>query len=265
MDVLQVALLALLQGLTEFLPISSSGHLIIVPRFLGWPDQGLAFDVAVHFGTLIAVVSYFRHELRDMGRAWLASVRHGESTADSRLAWAVLWGTVPVGVAGLAFADLIEQHLRTPVLIATTTALFGVMLWVADLRGRRERPEYAIGWRDVLGIGLAQCLALIPGTSRAGVTMTMGLVLGLSRAGAARYSFLSAIPVIFLAGAFEVGKLAVAPDPVSWDGLGLGILVSAVSAHLSIRWFLHFVQRSGMAVFMAYRVALAGAIFYGFA
>ena len=113
--------------------------------------------------------------------------------------------------------------------------------------------------------GLAQCLALIPGTSRAGVTLTMGLVLGLSRAGAARYSLLLAIPVIFLAGVFEGGELAVAPGPVSWGGLGLGILVSAVSAYLTIRWFLHFVQRSGMAVFMAYRVALAGAIFYGFA
>ena len=174
MDMLQIVILALVQGLTEFLPISSSAHLILVPILTDWPDQGLAFDVAVHAGTLTAVVAYFRRELARMLVEWLVSFR-GRLTPDARLAWAVLIGTIPVGLAGLLFKDVIETQFRSPMVIAAATIVFGALLWVADISGRRNRDEYALSLLDVLVIGLAQALALIPGTSRSGITITAGL------------------------------------------------------------------------------------------
>ena len=259
MEVVQSIVLAIVQGLTEFLPISSSGHLILVPRLLGWPDQGLAFDVAVHVGTLAAVVAYFRHDLVDIGRAWLASLR-GQPSADARLGWAVLLGTLPAGLAGLLFGDFIEASLRSPMIIAATTAGFGALLWLADVQGRRVRDEHSITWRDIVIIGSAQALALIPGTSRSGITMTAALALGLTREGAARFSFLLSIPVIVLAGLVQTRKLVTSDVAVDWAGLTIGTVVSAVSAYLCIRWFLAFLERVGMAPFAIYRFVLAAVI-----
>ncbi|MEO0425236.1 MAG: undecaprenyl-diphosphate phosphatase [Pseudomonadota bacterium] len=261
MDLLQIVVLALVQGLTEFLPISSSGHLVLVPAFLGWEDQGLAFDVAVHVGTLLAVVAYFRRDLITMAAAWWRTLSGGSLKGDARLAWAVIAGTIPAGIAGLLFKDLIEQYLRSPQVIGATTIGFGVLLWVADRFGVKRRGEYAIGPVDVLVIGIAQALALIPGTSRSGITITAGLMLGLSREGASRFSFLLAIPLITLAGMVKALDLLEADVATDWTVLGLGTLISAVAAYACIHTFLKVVERLGMLPFALYRVALGVVIF----
>ncbi len=263
--VVQAVVLALLQGLTEFLPISSSAHLILVPKLLGWADQGLAFDVAVHLGTLIAVVWYFRADLMQIAGAWLRSVTTRQTDADARLGWAVLLGTIPVGLAGLAFNDLIEAGLRDPLVIAAATAGFGVLLWLADRFGRRERDEHTIGWGDIVIIGLAQALALIPGTSRSGITMTAAMAVGLTRSGAARFSFLLSIPVIVLASALKMLDLLQATDPVDWAAMAIGLAVAGISAYLCIALFLRFLERTGMAPFALYRLVLAAVLVYVFA
>lgn len=264
MEFLHIVVLALLQGLTEFLPISSSAHLILTPELLGWPDQGLAFDVAVHVGTLTAVVVYFRHELLRMTHDWFGSVSGRGQTAESRLAWAVLIGTVPVGLFGLLFHDLIETQLRSPLVIATTTVLFGVLLGWADWRGRRQRNEHSLSWGDVVFIGCAQAIALIPGTSRSGITMTAALMLGLTREAAARFSFLLSIPVIVLAGGLEVRKLVADETATDWLALGWGTALSAVSAYLCIHYFLKLLDRMGLWPFVLYRLLLGAFLFYVF-
>lgn len=257
MDLLQAVFLAILQGFTEFLPISSSGHLVLAPKLLDWRDQGLAFDVAVHLGTLVAVVTYFRHELIVMTVDWLKSVTGGPKTAESRMAWAVIWGTVPVAIAGFLISGPVEEYLRDPLLVASTTAGFGVLLWLADVRGRRVRDEHSLGWSDVVLIGFAQVLALVPGTSRSGITMTAGLLLGLTRAAAARFSFLLAVPVILAASLFETIKLVKQPEPADWGALAVGTSVAAIVAYLTIGWFLRVLESVGMWPFALYRVLLA--------
>lgn len=256
MDIIQIITLALTQGLTEFLPISSSAHLILVPVLTGWEDQGLAFDVAVHMGTLAAVVLYFRQEIAAMAVAWAGSLQGQGLTADARLAWAVLFGTLPAGLAGLLFVGFIEAHLRSPLVIATTTIGFGLLLWWADASGRRQRNEHTITWKDVLIIGIAQALSLIPGTSRSGITITAGLAVGLTRKAAARYSFLLSIPVIILAGGLETLKLIRLPGGTDWTALFLGAVISALSAYLCIHFFLKLLERIGMLPFVVYRLIL---------
>ena len=260
MDLWHAVVLALVQGLTEFLPISSSAHLILLPVLVEWEDQGLAFDVAVHVGTLAAVVAYFRRELARLAVDWVRSVGARRTVGESRLAWGVLLGTIPVGLAGLALGDLVEAHLRSTLVIAVTTIVFGLALWWADARGARARSEHAIGWRDVLIIGLAQALALIPGTSRSGITMTAGLMLGLTRAGAARFSFLLSIPVIALAGALETVKAVGRVVAVDWGAVAVGAVVAAVSAYLCIHFFLKLLERVGMLPFVIYRLVLGAAL-----
>ncbi|MCW8918812.1 MAG: undecaprenyl-diphosphate phosphatase [Gammaproteobacteria bacterium] len=260
MELLQIVLLALLQGLTEFLPISSSAHLILFPKLSGFADQGLAFDVAVHVGTLAAVVGYFRRELVTMSRDWFASIVRRQRVGDSNLMWAVGFGTVPVGLAGLLFKDAVETGLRAPLVIAVTTILFGLLLWWADSQGKRERNEHAIGWREVVVIGVAQAIALIPGTSRSGITMTAGLMMGLTRAAAARFSFLLSIPVILLAGGLNTLELAQAEGAVDWQSLILGSVLSALSAYLCITLFLKLLERIGMFPFVVYRMVLGAVL-----
>jgi undecaprenyl-diphosphatase len=265
MDTLQTVMTALLQGLTEFLPISSSAHLILLPRFVGWQDQGLAFDVAVHVGTLLAVVVYFREELAVMLRDWLRSLGGARRTAEARLAWWVLLGTIPVAVAGLALHDLIETRLRSALVIAVTTLVFGVLLGWSDRRGRQRRDEATLGWGDVLFIGLAQAVALIPGTSRSGITITAALALGLTRSAAARFSFLLSIPVILMAGGYETLKLVEMAGPVAWDVLLLGTAVAAISAYLCIHYFLRLIERIGMLPFVLYRLVLGAVLLWLYA
>ena len=237
MDTLQIIVLALVQGLTEFLPVSSSAHLILVPYLTDWPDQGLAFDVAVHVGTLTAVVIYFRKEISKMFFAWIASLK-GRHSEDSKLAWGVLIGTLPVGLAGLLFKDVISEHFRTPLVIAVATILFGFLLWYADSSGKRQRDEHTLSWKDVLIIGGAQAIALIPGTSRSGITITAGLMLGLTATAAARFSFLLSIPVIVLAGGVETLDYLSVANVGDMKDLIYGALISAFSAYLCIHFFL---------------------------
>jgi len=262
MELMHIVILALVQGLTEFLPISSSAHLILFPALSGWADQGLAFDVAVHVGTLSAVVWYFRHQLGVMLRDWFASIKQRRRVGDSNLAWAVGFGTIPVGLAGLLFKDVIETSLRSPLVIAGATIVFGLLLWWADAQARRVRDEHSINWRDVVIIGVAQAVALIPGTSRSGITMTAGLMVGLNRAAAARFSFLLSIPVILLAGGLNTLELIKSPLQVDWNALLLGIALSAISAYLCITLFLKALERIGMFPFVVYRLALGVALLW---
>ncbi len=264
MDLFQILTLALVQGLTEFLPVSSSAHLILVPQFTGWSDQGLAFDVAVHLGTLLAVVSYFRVELQSMAVEWVGSISGKGMTPDAKLAWAVGLGTIPVGLAGLLFKDAIELYLRSPLVIAITTLLFGALLWWADRNGRQRIDEHQMGWWVVWMVALAQAVALIPGTSRSGITITAGMMMGLTRQGAARFSFLLSIPVIVLASGLEIKELIEQGGGVDWSALLLGTLFSALSAYLCIHYFLKLLDRVGMLPFVLYRLLLGGVLLFLF-
>ena len=261
MDLIQIILLALVQGLTEFLPISSSAHLILFPVLTGSEDQGLAFDVAVHVGTLAAVVWYFRAEVITMTCDWGASLVQRRSVGESRLAWAVVLGTIPVGLSGLLFKDIIETGLRAPLVIATTTVIFGLLLWFADVTGKRLRNEHSLTWGDVALIGIAQALALIPGTSRSGITMTAALLVGLNYTAAARFSFLLSIPVIVLAGGLNIIDLLQSSSVVDWRALILGTVLAAFSAYFAIHYFLKLLERTGMFPFVAYRLVLGSVLF----
>lgn len=256
MDWLQTVVLAIVQGVTEFLPVSSSAHLVLVPVLTGWPDQGLAFDVALHVGSLVAVLWYFRHDLLHMSRGFVQSLVQRRLNQNGRLAWAVLLGTIPVGLAGLLLNDVVSTYLRSPVVLAVGMIVFGLLLWWADRLPNRARTVDEMRWRDVVIVACAQALALIPGTSRSGITLTAGLVAGLNREAAARFSFLLSIPVIVLAGGLETIELVQQQTSVDWPAILLGTLVSAVSAYLCIRVFLAFIQRIGMFPFVLYRVAL---------
>ena len=256
-DPLHALILAVIQGITEFLPISSSGHLILVPAFLGWPDQGLAFDIAVHLGTLLALMIYFRRELVDLARALFDRRRR-----ESELAWALLAATIPLGLAGLLLAENVESLLRTPAVIAGSTALFGLTLWLADRFGRGQISLEALGWRRALLIGLGQALALIPGTSRSGITMTVALGLGMSRGAAARFSFLLAVPALGMAAVWQVWQFVVTPEPIDPGPLLIGAAVAAVTAFITIAVFLKLIARLGMTVFAVYRLLLAAVIAY---
>lgn len=259
MTTLQIVLLSVVQGLTEFLPISSSAHLILLPRLADWPDQGLAFDVAAHLGSLAAVCGYFRHDLLSLARHWWASLGR-RPNAEARLAWGVLLGTVPVALTGLLAHDFIAVALRSPLVIAVATAVFGVLLWVADRYGRRVRALATLSFADVLIIGGAQALALVPGVSRSGITMTAALAVGLTREAAARFSFLLSIPVIVLAGGFEMVVLGRAETVYAWGDLALVVVCSGLSALACIHVFLRVIERIGMAPFALYRVLLGAAL-----
>ena len=264
MGLVEAIVLAIVQGLSEFLPISSSGHLVLVPHFSGWPDQGLAFDVAVHVGTLIALLMYFRRELTALAVAWLRSFG-GKHDRNSRLAWQILVGTVPVGLVGLVFGDYIEQHLRQPLFVAGTLTVFGLLMYAADRCGRGSGDEYSLSWPQAMAIGMAQALALMPGTSRSGVTMTAGRALGLSRSGAARFSFLLAVPGIGAAGFYEGTKLLGADAPVDWMPILTGMLFAALSGIACIHFLIRFIERIGLLPFAVYRLALAVVIVAVFA
>jgi undecaprenyl-diphosphatase len=261
MDSLQIIILALIQGLTEFLPISSSAHLILPAELFGWRDQGLAFDVAVHVGTLAAVLIYFRHDIGRLITGWFSSVS-GKPSLDSLLAWNIIWATVPVGIVGLLFEDFIEAHLRSVAVIAATTIVFGVLLGWADIAGKRSKSIAELGLPPALIIGCAQAVALIPGTSRSGITMTVGLALGFTRQAAARFSFLLSIPVISISGGFKAFEL-IEEGGADWFSLGLGSFLAAVSAFACIHWFLKLIDHLGMWPFVVYRLLL-GALLVAF-
>lgn len=256
MDSVQAVLLALIQGLTEFLPISSSAHLILPAQLLGWEDQGLAFDVAVHVGTLLAIVLYFREDLIRLTRAWWLSLRGGHKSEDSGLAWMIVMATIPAGLAGILFNHAIETHLRATEVIAATTIIFALFLFWSDRAGRRVLELRSLNWKQALIIGVSQALALIPGTSRSGITMTAALFLGFSRDAAARFSFLLSIPLITAAGLLKTKELLESGTDNDWQLIALGSAVAFASAYTCIHLFLQFLERIGFTPFVIYRLLL---------
>jgi undecaprenyl-diphosphatase len=270
---LQVIVLALVQGITEFLPVSSSAHLVLPAQLTSWPDQGLAFDVAVHFGTLIAVLAYFRKDLLSMlwaiGQApavYAARSSEVPSNAETEQAAQGIvqllklgLATIPVVIIGFLGKDFIQDNLRTVPVIATTTMLFGAALWYAD---QRPTTNTTITWQAAAIIGLAQSIALIPGTSRSGITITAALLLGLSRVKAAKFSFLLAIPTI--AGAQLLLSLDLAAGNLDTDlaKVAAGAALAGVSAYLGIHYFMQLVERTGMLPYVLYRLVL-GLVLFG--
>lgn len=262
MDTLQAVALGILQGLTEFLPISSSAHLILVPQLTGWPDQGLAFDLAVHVGTLLAVVIYFRRDLVELIGDGVRSVIQRRTVGKSRLAWAVAFGTIPTALAGMLLMDAADTTLRAPEVFCITTLVFGLLLGFADWTAKQTRSLDDIGWKDVLLIGLAQALALVPGTSRSGSTITAGLLLGLTREAASRFSFLLAIPITALASGAKLTEVAQSSVTVDWTPFVIGAISAFITAIIAIHYFLKWLNRFGMMPYVIYRIGLAIAIYW---
>ena len=253
-SLIQIVVLALIQGVTEFLPVSSSAHLILPAALTDWPDQGLAFDAAVHLGTLVAVIVYFRRDLGGFATSGLALARHRAWDDNLDLGVKVLVATIPVVVAGVTFKAEIETRLRSTTVIAIATIVFGVALWLADRRRGTESADLPTYAQAVL-IGLAQALALVPGTSRSGITIAAALALGLGRRGAARFSFMLAIPAIIGACVYTIVD---ADDRAGlpWTDLGLGFVIAALSAFACISAFLRFIERTGMTPYVIYRILL---------
>jgi undecaprenyl-diphosphatase len=261
--VFHLVVLALVQGVTEFLPISSSAHLILVPVLTGWPDQGLALDVAMHIGTLLAVCLYFRRDVLAMVSGAIDAAR-GRGGPAARLALQVAAATVPVVVAGFLLKDRIETEWRCPALIMVTTIVFGILLWVADRRSDRASGSVAmLSWRDAIVIGLAQALALVPGVSRSGITMTVALLLGQRRPEAARFSLLLSIPTTAAAGALGALDLVGSGDAaLRQEALIAGVL-AFLSALLAIAGLMAWLRRANFTPFVVYRLllgALLGAL-----
>ena len=251
----QASILGLLQGLAEFLPISSSAHLALAPWLFGWPDPGLAFDVALHFGTLIAVVWYFWGELGQLIRAaWQVVLTRKIVTIEQRRAMLIIVGTIPGGIAGLALEHKAEVAFRNPAIIGATLAVVGITLWLADRMARTDRMLNEIGWRDAILIGLAQMFALIPGVSRSGSTITAGRALGFDRNSAAAFSFLLSVPIIAAAAALKV------PHVIHESGVSLpliaGVVTSAISGWLAITVLLRYVGRHSYGIFALYRIVI---------
>ncbi len=258
MSLFQAIVLGLVQGLTEFLPISSTAHLRIVPELLGWQDPGAAYSAVIQLGTVAAVLIYFWKDLLTLGKAFFQGLARREpfGTTDARLAWFVLVGTVPIGVCGLAFKDFIGRELRSLYVISGSLIVLALILLVVERLASHKRTLDDMRWRDGLIVGLWQALALIPGSSRSGTTITGALSLGLRRADAARYSFLLSIPATSLAGIFELKHLLEATERPSTLALVTGTLVAFGSGWVSISWLLSYLRRRSTLVFIVYRVAL---------
>ncbi|WP_263079908.1 undecaprenyl-diphosphate phosphatase [Endozoicomonas sp. Mp262] len=257
MDFIQIVALSLIQGLTEFLPVSSSAHLILPAQLFDWPDQGLAFDVAVHLGTLTAVIIYFRKDLTLLIRDWVLSLAGKGVTQHSRMAWYVGLATIPAVIFGLLLKKTgLDEAMRSVSVITATTLIFGALLGVADHFGKRVWPVEKMTLGRAMVIGCSQMLSLVPGTSRSGITMTAALMMGFNREAAARFSFLLSIPVIMGAGLLLTLDLVKSPVPVDWGILASGALLSGISAMLCIHLFLGVINRMGLMPFVVYRLAL---------
>ncbi len=257
MDITHAALLAFIQGVTEFLPISSSAHLILVPLITGWPDQGLSFDVALNTATWLAVLVYFRSDVISLAKGFFRTFSKGglRSNPEGRLAWMFLAATIPIGIAGLLAHDVVAHRLRSFQVIGWSSIIWGVVLWIADRRpGKTDVPE--MGWRAAMVVGLMQAVALVPGTSRSGITMTAGLFMGLSRTAAARFSFLLAIVVGALAGAKEGVDMLKDGWDTPWLAAAVGFAIAFATALIAIHYFLKLISRYSMAPFVLYRVLL---------
>ena len=256
MTLIQIIVLALIQGLTEFLPVSSSAHLILGGVAFGWPDQGLVFDVATHLGTLAAVFIYFRHDLLDMARACLRPVRSEADRVHRNMAVYLAIASLPALLVGFLARDLVEIYLRDVRVIAWMTIGFGLLLWLSDAVGSRQRKLEEITFKSAVFIGFAQALALSPGVSRSGVTITAGRFLGFSPDAAARFSFLLAIPIVAAAGGYGALKVALGDAPINWIQFGLAVTFAAAAGWLCIAAFLALLKRVGLMPFVIYRLLL---------
>jgi undecaprenyl-diphosphatase len=256
MNAFEAIVLGIVQGLTEFLPISSSGHLRIVPAFFGWEDPGAAFTAVIQLGTMAAVLLYFRHDLWRIATAWLRSLRDptARGEIDARMGWYIIVGTIPISVLGLAFSDPIETEFRSLELIGTTLIVFGLLMLAAEAVSRRDRSLRDIRARDGVVIGFAQALALVPGVSRSGATISAGLLLNFDRAAAARYSFLLSVPAVVLSGVFELRHAGEGNLPIA--ATIIATLLAFVSGYASIAFLLRYLERHSIGVFVAYRLVL---------
>ena len=254
----QLTLLALIQGITEFLPVSSSAHLILPSLLLDWPDQGLTFDVAVHLGSLFAVLAYFRHDVVKLLRAWIKHLTQQQASEESRLAWLIIIATVPGAVAGFIANDFVENYGRSGYVIAATSITFALLLWYADGKTVRHKILPELSWKQALLIGIAQALALIPGTSRSGITMTAALFCGLTRQDAAKFSFFLAIPIILGSFSLRGAELISSGDlELQLIPLAYGVFVSGLVAFACIHYFMQLIERIGFLPFVIYRIVLA--------
>jgi undecaprenyl-diphosphatase len=254
---LEAIVLGIVQGLTEFLPISSTGHLRIVPAFAGWEDPGAAFTAVTQLGTMAAVLLYFRADLWRIARMWYVSLRRPElrSELDARMGWYILLGTIPISIFGFVFSDQIESGARDLYLIGTTLIVLGFLLLYAEHVARRDRNLTQITRRDGIVIGFAQACALVPGVSRSGATITAGLFLGFDRASAARYSFLLSVPAVVLSGVFEMRHIG-GEESAGVGPTIIATLLAFIVGYLSIAFLLRWLARHSTAIFVAYRVVL---------
>jgi len=254
----QAVVLGLLQGLTEFLPISSSAHLRIFPELFGWEDPGAAFTAVVQIGTETAVVLYFRREIWAITSTWLRALVRPELRGhrDTLMGWYIIVGTLPIVALGIALRDVIEEDFRSLWIIGSTLVGLGVVLGVAERVGRRTRSIDTLGWRSAVLLGLAQALALVPGVSRSGATISMGLFLGFEREAATRFAFLLAIPAVVGAGVFELRSAVGADNPYSVPETAVATLVAFVVGYASIAWLLRYVSTRSYAPFVVYRIVL---------
>ena len=262
MDIIQTITLALIQGLTEFLPISSSAHLVILPKFLDWPDQGLAFDVILHFATLCAIIFYYRATLVVISKDFFSSIVNRRLEGEAMLAWAILLGTIPVGLTGIFFADYIESNFRSYQVVAFATIFFGILLGFSDwIQKTIGKSRDFIRGSDILIIGCFQALALVPGVSRSGITITAALFIGLSRALSIKYAFLLSIPVITLATLLKAFELSTVASQVDWTLLLMGFIIAFIAAYTTIVFFIRLVERIGFMPFVIYRILLGALLF----
>ncbi len=259
MEILQIIVLALVQGASEFLPISSSAHLILIPKLTDWHDQGLIFDIALHLGTLVAVILYFRKYLCVLWQGFSKYIISGQNNDEAKIIWQIILATIPVGLAGLIFKDNIANELRSIAVIAYATLGFGILLGIAAWINKRKIKHLKISYFDAGVIGLFQVLALIPGTSRAGITITAALLLGLSQKLSAKFSFLLAIPVIILSAVLAIISLfsdAGHLDRTDISAIILGFSLAALAAYFTITLFMKMLAVIGMFPFVIYRILL---------
>ncbi len=262
LDLLKAVVLGLLQGLTEFLPISSSAHLRIFPELFGWGDPGAAFTAVVQIGTELAVLIYFRHDIWRIGSTWLRSLVRPEwrGHVDARMGWYIIVGSLPIVVLGIALKDIIEQDFRSLWIIGTTLIVLGVVLGIADRFGRNERAIKKMRLRDALLMGLAQAAALVPGVSRSGATISMGRFLGFEREAATRFAFLLAIPAVLGAGFFQLAEIPNGDNAYGWGPTIVGTVVSFIVGYATIAWLLRYVSTRSYTPFVIYRVVLGAAV-----
>lgn len=254
---LNVILLALTQGLTEFLPVSSSAHLILLPLIMHTPDQGLVFDISLHIGTLLAVLYYFRLKIKWLIIGFFKSFKpKTKMGVHSKLAWSLIIGSLPIAVGGMLLHSTIENFARSPLVIGYASILFGLLLYFAEKMGTQTRTLRSFTLRNAVFIGCMQVMALIPGTSRSGITLTGGLFLGFNRKTAATFSFLLSIPAILMAGTYASTQLINASIHMHWYDFMIGMSVSAISAFCCIHLFLKLINKIGLLPFVIYRIIL---------